>query len=159
MKQIIVDNISTNYYITEDGKCYNQKTGKWLKGQENYKNGYFSFNLTMPDGSKKRKYAHRLVAMAYIPNPNNLPQINHKDGNKLNNSVENLEWCDGHYNQQHAIENELRKFKTIYCWSTDKKLVAKYKTAQEAYQATKVSLSEIGKALRSTPKTLCGGFY
>ena len=53
MKQIIIDNISTQYYITEDGKCYNNRTGKYLKGQENYKNGYFSYNLTLPDGRKK----------------------------------------------------------------------------------------------------------
>lgn len=91
MKQIIVNNISTSYYITEDGKCYNSITGKWLKGQKN-KNGYFSYILTLPDGNKKRLYAHRLVALAYIPNNNkNKNQINHKDGNKLNNNVENLE--------------------------------------------------------------------
>lgn len=67
MRQIIVDNISTWYYITEDGKCYNSKTDKYLKGQYNYKNGYLSYNITLPDGSKKRVYAHRMVALAYIP--------------------------------------------------------------------------------------------
>ena len=46
---------------------------------------------------------HRLVAMAFIPNPNELPQINHIDGNKLNNLAENLEWCNARYNQLHAI--------------------------------------------------------
>jgi hypothetical protein len=93
MKQIIVNNISTHYYISEDGKCYNQKTGKYLKGQSNYKNKYYSYNITMPDGSKKRLYAHRLVAMAFIPNndPINKNQVNHKDGNVLNNNVDNLE--------------------------------------------------------------------
>ena len=50
MKQIIVGNISTTYYITEDGKCYNSITGKFLKGQVNCRNGYFSYNITMPDG-------------------------------------------------------------------------------------------------------------
>jgi predicted HAD superfamily hydrolase len=69
MKNIIIDNISTSYFITEDGKCYNSITNKYLKGQENYKNHYFSYNLTMPDGSKKRCYAHRLVANAYLEPP------------------------------------------------------------------------------------------
>ena len=51
---------------------------------------------------------HRLVAEAFIPNPNGYPIINHIDGNPLNNIVENLEWCDQKYNMKHAIENNLK---------------------------------------------------
>lgn len=159
MKQIIVNNISTSYYITEDGKCYNSITGKWLKGQKN-KNGYFSYILTLPDGSKKRLYAHRLVALAYIPNNNrNKNQINHKDGNKLNNNVENLEWVTQKENQQHALTNDLRRFPHVFCFTQDKKLVAEYKSIAEASRATKISQSMIGQELRKTVKALTGGFY
>lgn len=56
--------------------------------------------------------AHRLVAMAFLPNPNNLPIINHKDGNPLNNSVDNLEWCDHSHNMQHAYDIGLKKART-----------------------------------------------
>ena len=61
---------------------------------------------------------HRLVAQAFIPNPDNLPQINHIDGNKQNNRVDNLEWCDNSYNQIHANklglnENRIRRVKEI----------------------------------------------
>ena len=88
MKQIVVNNFSTSYYITEDGRCYNSNTKRYLKGQYNYKNGYLSYNITLNDGSKKRVYAHRLVAEAYIPNENkSKTQVNHIDGNKQNNCV------------------------------------------------------------------------
>ena len=54
---------------------------------------------------KKRFVIHRLVAAAFIPNPDNLPQINHKDCNKLNNCVENLEWCNNKYNYEYSLKN------------------------------------------------------
>ncbi len=54
-------------------------------------------------------YVHRIVGKAFIPNPDNLPQINHIDGNKINNHVNNLEWCDNLYNQRHSWAIGLRK--------------------------------------------------
>lgn len=61
MKQIIVDEIKTQYYITENGECYNANRKNYLKGQIS-NSGYLNYNLTFPDGSKRRLYAHRLVA-------------------------------------------------------------------------------------------------
>ena len=160
MKNIIIDNISTNYFITEDGKCFNQKTGKWLKGQENVKNGYFSYNLTLPDGSKKRCYAHRLVAIAYIPNNDeNKTQVNHIDGNKLNNCVENLEWVSSKENIQHAIRTDLLTFNHVYCFNQEKKLVAEYKTIEEAGRAVGITAGLIQQEVHKLVKCLVGGFY
>lgn len=70
------------------------------------KTGYFVVNMYI-DGKNHVKKAHRLFAQAFIPNPENLPQINHKDGNKLNNSISNLEWCTGEFNVRHAFKTGL----------------------------------------------------
>lgn len=77
------------------------QTGKGaFKGQ-----GYLSLHL-----KNKQFKVHRLVAEAFIPNKENKPQINHKDGNKLNNNSNNLEWCTNSENQKHAWKNGLRVF-------------------------------------------------
>ena len=68
--------------------------------------GYLSYKL-YKDNVKKTRVSHRLVAKAFIPNPQNLPQVNHKDGDKLNNTVDNLEWCTNYQNMSHAIKNGL----------------------------------------------------
>lgn len=160
MRQIIVDNISTWYYITEDGKCYNSKTDKYLKGQYNYKNGYLSYNITLPDGSKKRVYAHRMVALAYIPNDNpKRNQVNHIDGDKTNNYVDNLEWCTSLENVHHSMEHELKKFPHVYCFNKDKKLIAEYRTISEAAKAVGISESTIKQELFANIKSLKGNFY
>lgn len=88
-----------NYDVDKFGIVINCKTGKLLN-QHKDKAGYLRVTLC-EKGKQHRIAVHRLVAMKYIPNPQNLPQVNHKDGNKQNNSVENLEWCDARGNQQH----------------------------------------------------------
>lgn len=160
MKNIIINDISTSYYITADGKCYNSNTGKYLKGQEHYKTHYISYNLTLPDGSKKRCYAHRLVAQAYLqPQHKNQTEVNHIDGDKTNNSINNLEWVTPQENQQHALKTELRKFNHVFCFNKDKKLVAEYLTITEASSAVGISRSIILQELNKEIKTLSGGFY
>lgn len=63
--------------------------------------GYYKVNL-YKDGKAKGFFIHRLVANAFIDNPNNLPQVNHKDENKQNNNINNLEWCDNRYNTRYS---------------------------------------------------------
>lgn len=160
MKQIIIDNISTNYFITENGQCYNIITKKFLKGQVRKKNGYLSFCLTLPQGKKKRVYAHRLVALYFIPKENKAKtEVNHKDGNKLNNCVDNLEWVTPAENQQHAIAKGLRKFNHVFCFNKDKDLVAEYLSVSDAAAAVGISAGIIGQELNKEEKCLSGGFY
>lgn len=85
--------------------------------------GYLVAGLSKNGITKCYKY-HRLLAIAFIPNPNSLPQINHKDGDKQNNNLENLEWCDCQHNVKHAFANGL-KFGAV--WSKEKRIsVGKY---------------------------------
>ena len=104
-KPIIINDIVTNYLIDENGQIFNTKTNKYLKGS--IKNTGYKMALLSIDGKKKDYAIHRLVAEAFIPNPNNKPVVNHKDGNKLNNCVSNLEWTTYSENRTHAVKTGL----------------------------------------------------
>ena len=82
--------------------------GKVLKFQED-NCGYSRLRTRDRDGKKVSLKVHRVVAEAFIPNPRGLPQVNHKDGNKKNNNVDNLEWVDNKTNQIHALANGLKE--------------------------------------------------
>lgn len=94
------------YEISDSGEIIHIKTQHKSFGYKD-KKGYLVFDFRRRGG--KCVKVHRLVAETFIPNPLNLPQVNHKDGNKQNNCVENLEWCDNSYNQIHAFQNNLQK--------------------------------------------------
>lgn len=74
---------------------------------KNPRHAYANVCLSRPDGTQQRVRVHRLVAEAFIPNPDNLPQVNHKDGNKANNKIENLEWRTIRENLLHAFRTGL----------------------------------------------------
>ena len=84
-----------NYIICTDGTVHNKKGHNISRWKDNV--GYLQVKLSK-EGKWYYKRVHRLVAEAFIPNPNRFPCINHKDENKLNNTVANLEWCDVKYN-------------------------------------------------------------
>ena len=101
----LMKKIFDSYYATEDGEIYSTKTNKFLK-QRLSKNGYKYVNLSINNKCKTYQ-VHRLIALVYIPNPNNLPQVNHKNGIKIQNNVENLEWVTSLENVRHAHNNGL----------------------------------------------------
>lgn len=110
-KQIVLQGIETNYEVSPTGEVKNTKTNKTLKGSIKT-NGYREFQL-MFKGEKKYLMGHRLVALMFIPNPNNKEQINHINGNKLDNRVNNLEWSSSSENNQHAWDNKLNTPSTL----------------------------------------------
>ena len=85
---------------------YSIRKGIMCTLSNNNSKGYWRVSIQI-NNEQHAFSVHRLVAKAFIPNPNNLPQVNHIDGNKNNNNVSNLEWCDNDYNMQHAIQHEL----------------------------------------------------
>lgn len=94
--------------LNNNGKeCNHFYKGRKLKQHLNNA-GYLKVQLSYKYKSIPKR-VHRLVAEAFIPNPNNYKCVNHIDGNKLNNNVDNLEWCTYSYNTKHAFKNGLRK--------------------------------------------------
>ena len=85
---------------------YSIRKGRLCIPSNNNSKGYWRVGIQI-NNRQKHFAVHRLVALAFIPNPNNLPQINHIDGNKNNNCVSNLEWCDNGHNIRHALEHGL----------------------------------------------------
>ena len=110
-KPCIIDGFGSPYIVSMFGNFYNQKT-KHLMDKAKNNDGYIIIKVSckhMPyDGQYKS--AHRLVAEMFISNPENKPEVNHKDGNKENNCVSNLEWCTKLENMRHARDNNLMKF-------------------------------------------------
>lgn len=102
MKQTQIKDYS-NYLLYENGTIYNTATKKYLKGSIG-ENGYRYYRLSK-NGAKKMFYEHRLVAEYFIDNPNDLPIVNHIDGNKLNNQISNLEWVNYSDNSKHWHKN------------------------------------------------------
>lgn len=93
-----------NYEVSNLGNVRNKKTNKILMKRTTI-DKYFQVDLCK-NGKGKSLYVHRLVAQAFIGNPNNYPCVNHKDENRQNNNVENLEWCTSKYNNNYGTVKE-----------------------------------------------------
>ena len=95
--------------------------------------GYLFVNL-YKNGEKKQFLVHRLVCQTFIHNPYNLPEVNHRDENKTNNSVENLEWCDRKYNNNYGTHNQRmaeKLSKPVLQFTKDEKFVKEWKSTKD----------------------------
>lgn len=137
--------INSTYSISSEGLVRNDVSGKILTPDLHHR-GYFR---TSAKGVKPR-FIHRLVALAFIPNPNNLPQVNHIDGNKQNNNVSNLEWCTNRENSYHYYvlcnnkrpnaklsEEEVKKIKSLLSTYNTKTLANMFGVADVSIQKIK----------------------
>lgn len=122
-------------------------TGKERILSPGFNKEYLFVNLYKDKKDKKYKI-HRLVAEAFIPNPNEYPCINHKDCNKLNNRSDNLEWCTNQYNIEYSCA------KSIYCVELNKS----FPSTMEAYRITGINQGNIVSCLKGKRKS-AGGYH
>lgn len=131
-----------DYFISSLGrvksnKCWHGKQSILLK--VNHAPIYSGVNLCK-DGKVKRRTIHRLVANAFLPNPNKLPFVNHKNGIKKDNRLENLEWCTPLENISHAVKTGLWDFKGEKChlakvnWEQVRQIRARYRKGNTTYE-------------------------
>lgn len=149
------------YQATKSGKIWSKKSNKFLQGGIDEK-GYLRYCLQTKEGQKSVR-GHQLIALTFIPNPNNYLQVNHKDENKKNNNVDNLEWCDNNYNYHYGnhIFNvaESNKKKIWKCDKTTHEKIQMYDSMKEASIDNNIkSYSQIGKVCRNEAKS-AGGFW
>lgn len=141
------------YAVTEDGKIFSCRRNKFLTTVDRG-DGYIVVGL-FKDGKQKTYSVHRLVAEAYIPNPNNYPDVNHIDEIKHHNWVDNLEWCTRKYNMNHGTLQERqtpKTYKPVYCVELDK-VYPSMKHAFEETGARNIHLACRGKLATS------GGYH
>lgn len=120
-----VKNYEHFYTVDEEGNIYSLRKNKILKPSIT-NNGYLTVELFNETRSSKRLLIHRIVAETFIPNPQRFKQVNHKDENKRNNNVNNLEWCSAKYNMNYGTAKERRKqSREWYRTSEKSKIIAR----------------------------------
>ena len=134
------------YAATSCGKVWSYRSKKFLKLRKN-KDGYLQVNL-YKDGKPKTYLVHRLVAETYLPNPLNLPQVNHKDEDKSNNALPNLEFCTAAYNSNYS------NAKKVICVETQEA----FDSLTDAAKAINRSVKTLNNHLKGRKKT-CAGYH
>ena len=157
-----IPNYEGIYQVSNLGEVKSLRSNIFLRPSVK-KNGYLQVRL-----SGKTFLVHRLVAISFIPNINNFPQVNHIDENKLNNCVWNLEWCSAKYNTNYGtgITRQVAKRKGKFCLGDNKRALKcicietniVYDCIKSASESTGVSEGNISRCCRGIRKT-AGGYH
>jgi len=156
-----VKSLSRKVFVTNK---YNAKSTRKIKSKiliKQYIGTYYVVSLCK-NGKYKQHYIHRLVATSFLENKNNYNYINHKDENKLNNFVDNLEWCTQKYNCNYGNRNKIvsekkknkpiKNFKRVGQFDFDNNLIKEYKNIFEAYKETNKNMTDIKKCCEGKRK-------
>lgn len=137
-KEINIENFS-KYEISTFGRIRNKNNPNHIMKQRLNASGYWIISLYNDNAKAKTFSVHRLVALTFIPNPNNLPQVNHKDESPLNPRMDNLEWCTPKYNSNYGnIKEKQRKAKEGMYFGEDNPMWGKHHS-----EKTKKKMSEV----------------
>ena len=147
------------YEVSDQGRVKSLKFGKEriMKNIRN-KDGYLSVGLRK-NREQKLYLVHRLVAQTFIPNPDNLPEVNHKDEDKINNKVSNLEWCDRKYNQNYGTGIQRmaeKKSKSVLQYTKSGEFVKEWKSGMDVQRNINYSRSDISLCCNGKLKSANG---
>ena len=137
------------YKVSNYGRVWSCSNNKYL-AIHTKSNGY-QFVQLYKNGKMRNEYLHRLVALAFIPNPNNLPIIKHKDENPSNNIVSNLEWCTVSYNNNYNKRNEKigdEEGHDISVYDKDNKYIESFPSITKAANAYGISLTTLWRRVQ-----------
>ena len=143
------------YEVNAKGDVRSRKTGHYrlLKPKLNRKTGY-RFVILYNGETTATKTLHRLVAEAFLPNPDGLQYVNHINEDKADNRVENLEWCTPHYNNEYS---KAKRFKPVSLYTVDGEKLATFVSAKAASEVLGVSKTLVSEAANGNRHT-CSGF-
>ena len=139
------------YQVSNFGNVRTVKNGEAEMSQQENRNGYMTVHLRNK-GVERRAMVHRLVAEAFIPNPDELRDVNHKNGDKSDNRVENLEWVSHSDNMAHSFRELGKNVRHIVQLDLDNNFIERWNSIIEASEATGICRTDIGECCRGNRK-------
>ena len=148
--------------VSSTGRPYKIRVSGKIIAINKYPNGYAYVNIHI-DGKRGTRLVHRLVAESFIPNPDKLPQVNHKDENITNNCAENLEWCTAKYNANYGTRNarcfHYDQQKPINQLSLNGEFIKRWNGIGEASKALGINDSQIIRVCKHIKRNITAGGY